>query len=63
MILCGGYDTLMGKFKNIKYALNQTGEDISKINNEISGNTSIATKSIDSNNSVEVAKNGNVANK
>ena len=43
--------------------LNQTGEGISYINNEISSNTSIATKSIDSNNSAEVAENNNVANK
>ena len=53
VILCGGYDTLMGKFKNIKYALNQIGEDGSKINN----------KNIDQNNLNEVEKNNNVLNK
>ena len=63
VILCGGYDTLMGKFKNIKYALNQAEEGISEINNEISNDTSINTKSIASNNSAEVAKASNVANK
>ena len=63
VILCGGYDTLMGKFKNIKYALNQAEEGINEINNEISNDTSINTKSIASNNSAEVAKASNVANK
>lgn len=53
VILCGGYDTLMGKFENIKYALNQIGEDGSKINN----------KNIAQNNLNEVEKNNNVLNK
>lgn len=63
VILCGGYDTLMDKFKNIKDTLNQAEEGISEINNEISNDTSINTKSIASNNSAEVAKASNVANK
>lgn len=63
VILCGGYDTLIGKFKNIKDTLNQAEEGISEINNEISNDTSINTKSIASNNSAEVAKASNVANK
>ena len=63
VILCGGYDTLIGKFKNIKDTLNQAEEGISEINNEISNDTSINTKSTASNNSAEVAKASNVANK
>ena len=63
VILCGGYDTLIGKFKNIKDTLNQAEEGVSEINNEISNDTSINTKSIASNNSAEVAKASNVANK
>ena len=59
MILCGGYDTLMGKFKNIKDTLNQESEDISQINNEISNGTSINTKGIASNTAAEVEKNAN----
>lgn len=63
MILCGGYDTLIGKFKNIKDTLNQAEESISEINNKISNDTSINTKSIALNNSAEVAKNNNIADK
>ena len=63
MILCGGYDTLIGKFKNIKDTLNQAEESISEINNKISNDTSINTKSIALNNSAEVEKNNNIANK
>ncbi|MBQ8999464.1 MAG: hypothetical protein IJ086_12345 [Clostridium sp.] len=63
VILCGGYDTLMGKFKNIKDTLNQASEDISQINNEISNGTSngtsINTKGIASNTAAEVEKNAN----
>ena len=60
VILCGGYDTLMGKFKNIKDTLNQESEDISQINNEISNGTSINTKGIASNAAAEVEKTTNV---
>lgn len=63
MILCGGYDTLIGKFKNIKDTLNQAEESISEINNKISNDTSINTKSIALNNSAEVEKNNNIADK
>lgn len=63
MILCGGYDTLIGKFKNIKDTLNQAEESISEINNKISNDTSINTKSIALNNSDEVEKNNNIADK
>lgn len=63
MILCGGYDTLIGKFKNIKDTLNQAEESISEINNKISNDTSINTKSIALNNSAEVAKSNNIADK
>lgn len=63
MILCGGYDTLIGKFKNIKDTLNQAEESISEINNKISNDTSINTKSIALNNSAEVTKNNNIADK
>ena len=59
VILCGGYDTLMGKFKNIKDTLNQESEDINQINNEISNGTSINTKGIDSNTAAEVEKTAN----
>lgn len=59
VILCGGYDTLMGKFKNIKDTLNQESEDISQINNEISNGTSINTKGIASNTAAEMEKNAN----
>lgn len=59
VILCGGYDTLMGKFKNIKDTLNQASEDISNINNEISNGTSINTKGIASNAAAEVEKTAN----
>ena len=59
MILCGGYDTLMGKFKNIKDTLNQGSEDISNINNEISNGTSINAKGIASNTAAEVEKTTN----
>ena len=60
VILCGGYDTLMGKFKNIKDTLNQAEEGISEINNEISNDTSINTKGIASNAAAEVEKTTNV---
>ena len=71
VILCGGYDTLMGKFKNIKDTLNQASEDVSQINNEISNCTSINTKGIASNTvaeeektaNTEVEKTANIANK
>jgi len=63
VILCGGYDTLIGKFKNIKDTLNQAEESISEINNKISNDTSINTKSIALNNSAEVAKSNNIADK
>lgn len=63
VILCGGYDTLMDKFKNIKDTLNYAAEDISHINNEISNGTSINAKSIASNNAAEVEKTTNVVNK
>ena len=63
MILCGGYDTLIGKFKNIKDTLNQAEESIGEINNKISNDTSINTKSIALNNSAEVEKNNNIADK
>lgn len=71
VILCGGYDTLMGKFKNIKDTLNQASEDVSQINNEISNGTSINTKGIASNTvaeeektaNTEVEKTANIANK
>lgn len=59
VILCGGYDTLMGKFKNIKDTLNQSSEDISQINNEISNGNSINTKGIASNAVAEVNKTAN----
>lgn len=60
VILCGGYDTLIGKFKNIKDTLNQAEEGISEINNEISNDTSINTKGIASNAAAEVEKTTNV---
>lgn len=63
VILCGGYDTLIGKFKNIKDTLNQAEESISEINNKINNDTSINTKSIALNNSAEVAKSNNIADK
>lgn len=34
VILCGGYDALMGKFKNIADVVNKVEEDITLINNE-----------------------------
>lgn len=52
VILCGGYDTLMNKFRNIKGVLNQGEEDIISINND----TNINNKGITSNNEAESSK-------
>lgn len=52
VILCGGYDTLMNKFRNIKGVLNQGEEDITSINND----TNINNKGITSNNEAESSK-------
>lgn len=52
VILCGGYDTLMNKFRNIKDVLNQGEEDITSINND----TNINNKGITSNNEAESSK-------
>ncbi len=52
VILCGGYDTLMNKFRNIKGVLNQGEEDITSINND----TNINSKGITSNNDAESSK-------
>ena len=64
VILCGGYDTLMGKFKNIKDTLNQAEENIAQINGVISNETTTensaannaVTNNTSSDNAVEVSK-------
>ena len=64
VILCGGYDTLMDKFKNIKDTLNQAEENIAQINGVISNETTTensaannaVTNNTSSDNAVEVSK-------
>lgn len=36
LILCGGYDTLMSKFKDVKQTLDEAEEGIAEINGEVS---------------------------
>ena len=64
LALCGGYDTLMDKFKNIKDTLNQAEENIAQINGVISNETTTensaannaVTNNTSSDNAVEVSK-------
>lgn len=62
VILCGGYDTLINKFKNITDTLNKAEEDINQINNGVSKDI-ISNKGVDSNNEVEVTKGTTLVNK
>ena len=47
-MLCGGYDTLMDKFKSVREMLNKAEEDIAEINGVISNETT--TNNADANN-------------
>ena len=53
LILCGGYDTIMEKFKNIKETLNLAEEDIAQVN----------SKAIDTTNTTETSTNNQVEKK
>ena len=48
LILCGGYDTLIDKFKSVTETLNKAEEDIAEINGVISNETT--TNNEDDNN-------------
>ena len=48
LILCGGYDTLIDKFKSVTETLNKAEEDIAEINGVISNETT--TNNADANN-------------
>ena len=48
VILCGGYDTLIDKFKSVTETLNKAEEDIAEINGVISNETT--TNNEDDNN-------------
>lgn len=51
LILCGGYDTIMEKFKNIKETLNLAEADIAQVNNKAIATTN--TTENPTNNEVE----------
>lgn len=53
LILCGGYDTLMSKFKDVKQTLDEAEEGIAEINGEVSKEV---TNNDDSSKAIETLK-------